>query len=117
MKRILVVLFLLCSLALGQTVTATIISAADITGNGASHVLQASVSARWVQIINVTGNSAVVRIGDSSVSSTRGAAIAVGGGLMLPPIPSTSSTAMYYNLGTIYYYAANGDKISLIWGK
>src|SRR6476620_11680954 len=57
---------------------------ADITGDGSTHALSTFGTARWVQIIAPSGNSAAVRIGDSNASSSRGAPIAAGGGILMP---------------------------------
>ena len=90
-------------------------SAADITGDGAAHALQSSkTTARWVVVISASTNSAVIRLGGSTTSSSQGAAIAVGGGFMYPPIPAGS---VYYDLNALYYYAATGDKLTVIWGR
>lgn len=90
-------------------------SATDITGDGAAHALQSSkTTARWVVVISASTNSAVIRLGGSTVSSSQGAAIAVGGGFMCPPIPAGS---VYYDLNALYYYAATGDKLTVIWGR
>lgn len=102
----------LCVALSAQTLIGTI---ADITGNGSAHVITStSTSARWVQVIALSTNSAVVRIGDSNTGASRGAPIAAGGGLFLP-IPPTPPYA--YDLSKIYYYAANGDKLSVTYGK
>jgi hypothetical protein len=99
--------------------SATVVSAADITGDGNVHALAAG-SARWVQIVCASTNGAVVRVGDSAISATRGIPIAAGAGFMLPPIPPAPTMRaqdQYYQMGTIYYRAANGDKISVVWGR
>ncbi len=97
---------------------AIMVSGADIAGDGSAHVLGTGV-ARWVQVNCAAANSAAVRLGDSNTSATRGAPMPAGGGMMLPPIPSAptyQAPDQYYDLSKIYYYAANGDKISLVWG-
>lgn len=99
---------------------AIVVSSTDITGDGAAHKIQASGFARWIQINCSASNASLVRVGDVNVSSSRGAPLVAGGGVMLPPIPSAPQMAapdQYYNMGEIYYFAATGDKISIIWGK
>jgi len=84
----------------------------DITGTGATVQIASSGSARWVQIIADSTNSAVVRTDqDSSVSATVGLKIPAGGGFLYPP------QGQNYRLAGIYVYIANGDKISVIWGN
>lgn len=92
----------------------TVTSAADITGTGAAVALQASSTrARWVQIVCLTGNSAVVRVGDSSVTASRGIAVAAGSGFMFP---IQQSTNQYYDVSTLYAYIGSNDKVTIIWG-
>lgn len=92
----------------------------DITGDAATHQLQSSGFAKWVLIIPLAANSAKVRIGDSATSATRGAEVAPGGGLFMPPFPIDTRQSVQqhrYDLSAIYYFAATGDKISVIWGN
>jgi hypothetical protein len=98
----------------------SVFSVADITGDNASHVLQSSGTARWIQIVTPSTNSAAVRVGDSAVSATEGIAIAPGGGFMFPVISidtRDSSQAKMYQLSGIRYFAATGDKLNLVWGR
>ncbi len=90
-------------------------SLADITGNATSHPF-ASVStpALWVQVVAPAANAAAVRLAGSAVSSTQGAVIAPGGSFLLP---MSQRSGLYYDLSTLYYYAASGDKVSIIWGN
>lgn len=88
---------------------------ADITGDGSAHKISSTaIAARWVQIIAPAGNSAVVRIGDVNTSNTRGASVAAGGGFMLPP---SATSPQNYDLSKIYYYAANGDKLTVTYAQ
>ncbi len=100
--------------------TATIATLPEITGDAAAHQIAASGSARWIQFIAPAGNGAVVRIGDSLTSATRGLPMAAGGGLMLPPLPvdtRNSNQAVLYKLSAIYYYAGSGDKLDMVIGQ
>lgn len=93
---------------------------ADVTGTGAAVHAAASGTARWIQVVAVTGNSAVIRCGGSTVSSTVGAPIAAGGGMFFPAMPVDTRLAVnqhYYNLAGIYCYVANGDKVNFLWGN
>lgn len=98
----------------GAQTAITIRTLDDITGDGSAHQLALSGTGRWVQIIALSGNSAAVRIGDSNVSATRGAPVAAGGGLLLPP---SENVNLWYSLSGIYYYAANGDQLAVIYGN
>ena len=89
----------------------TVATLADITGTGAAVQISASGTARWVQFIAPTTNTAVVRCGDSNVSTSRGLPIAAGAGQFFP------FQAQVYNLSSIYCYIANGDKISIALGQ
>lgn len=103
-----------------QTGVAVISCAADITGDAAAHQLVASGSARWIQFIAPAANGAVVRIGDSTTSVSRGLPVAAGGGLMLPALPVETRLSLqdhFYSLAGIYYYAGSGDKLSYCYAK
>lgn len=95
---------------------------ADVTGDGAAHQIGVTGTATWVQFIALPSNTAsgAVRIGDANVSASRGAAIAPGAGFMLPPIaaePRQSAEDRLYDLSKLYYFAASGDKLSIVWGR
>lgn len=92
------------------------VSVADITGDGAAHALPVTDGARWIQIICPSTNGAAVRLGDSNVSASRGIAIAAGAGQLIPPVNAAPSF-MLYNTGTFYYFAGNGDKITMLYVK
>ena len=115
-KRVLLILAVVL-LACAQVSLTTV---TDVTGDAGTHQLQATGTAKWVLVIAPTTNSATVRIGDQNTSVSRGAAVAAGAGLMLPPIPPSSTLAakdQVYGLSSIYYYAAVGDKLSIVWGN
>ena len=63
--------------------------------------------AYWVQFI-VTGTG-TVRIGDSSVSASRGLPVVAGGGMMLPYFGRTQQ----YTLGNISVYVPTGATLSV----
>lgn len=94
-----------------QLGTGNIQTQTDITGSGATvPVCSTCGYAQWVQITTPSANAAAVRWGDSSTSSTRGAAIEAGGGQYLP------KTAGPYYLPQLYVYIASSDKVSVTWG-
>ncbi len=117
-KRLALLSLMILAAVHAGTVAPTTIT--DITGDAASHQLAASGQARWVQFVALAANGAAVRIGDSNVGTSRGTAVAAGGGFLLPPIPNDDRLATadhYYNLASIYYYAGSGDKISVTWSN
>jgi hypothetical protein len=81
----------------------------DITGAASTTQLSATLGCSSVQILAPSANSASVRWGDSSTSSTRGGVIAAGGGQYLPPAGSN-----YYPLSSLYVYVATGDKLQFV---
>lgn len=89
---------------------------ADITGNGAAHALSSdpNIRAKWVQITADPANGAAVRIGGSTTASGVGFPLAKGQTLLLPQDP-TDVTSFYY-LNSIKYYAANSDKLYVLYG-
>ena len=98
----------------------TVTSAAQVTGSGAAVAVAASGTARWIQVLAVTGNSATVNCGDTNVSTTRGILIAAGGGFLFPPMPPDprlSTNQNYYSLAAVKCYVANGDKVNFLWGN
>jgi hypothetical protein len=98
---------LLCLLAGFATALGT---RTEITGTAAAVQIASSGVARWVQFVADPGNAAAVRVGDSTVTSTSGARVAAGGGLLLP------YQGANYTLASIYVYIASGDKVSVLWG-
>jgi hypothetical protein len=120
-KRIVIIVLCIAYLLLGQTGYVAPVTMADITGDNAAHKLQASGSAKWVQFVAQSSNTGTARVGDSTCSATRGIPLAASTGFMFPPIPSTPGQAVpgaqLYDLASIYYYAATGDKLSVTWGN
>lgn len=95
-------------------------SSVQVTGSGAVVHPAASGTARWIQVNAITGNSATVNCGGSTVSTTIGVPIAAGGGMFLPPMPFDSRLATnqsYYSLATVSCYVANGDKVNFTWAN
>jgi len=85
----------------------------DITSTGALAALSAtSVRAVWVQIQSKTGNNAAgARVGDSLISSSRGALLLPAGVQLFP----TCGNANTYDLSTIYLLANSGDVFEVIY--
>ena len=106
-------LLLLCASPLLALVTIT--STADISGDGAVHQFASGGAARWVQFVCPSTNTSAVRIGDSTISTSKGVPCAPGGALLLPALPMTDSPASspLYDLSSIYYLIQSGDKLSI----
>jgi hypothetical protein len=85
----------------------------DVTGAGTTVALGVG-TARWVQVIALSANGAVIRCANSTASTSRGAPIAAGGGFLFPP---SENQNLYYDLSRLYCYAANGDKYAVVWGN
>src|SRR5678815_3429420 len=114
----LILILVLMGVLQAQTGVVSPNTVADITCDGSAHAIQTSGTARWVQIITFSTNSAIVRIGDSNVGSSRGLPIAAGGGYLFAPIPADSREAVVehlYRLSSIYYYCTASDKLAVLW--
>jgi hypothetical protein len=109
-SRIRVALILLAALLVVQGALADVVSRPEITGAGAAVQIATTGNAHWVLIVADPGNTAAVRVGDATVSSTSGARVAPGGGLFLPFGPG-------YHLANIYVYVAASDKVSVLWAN
>lgn len=126
MKRILyVALFLLVS-SLIASAQSTPTSIADISGDGSVHAVASSGFARWIQFstctsgaTGCTANTNVVRLGDSSISTSRGIPVPPGGTMFFPPLPQTpgNEARAQYDLSKIYYLVQSGDKLSITYGN
>ena len=99
------------ALTLACASLATVGTTTEITGTAAAVPIASSGSALWVQLIADPSNASAVRVGDSTVTATRGARVAPGGGLLLPV------KGDYYSLASIYVYVATGDKVSVLWAN
>ena len=88
----------------------------DVIGNGQIQPLYSVGSARWVQVFAASTNSAVIRIGDASISDTRGIPLSPGGTWFFPALPSgdsrNSNQDNVYSLKDIFCLLAQGDKLS-----
>ena len=109
---------LLASAIVGCALTAQVLigTIADITGDASAHKVSAtSLGATWIQFDCPSGNSGTaIRIGDSNVSSSRGALCAAGKTVIFPVV---NRPPYRYDLSTIYYLAANNDKLTVTYGK
>lgn len=117
MKRAILLTLGLVALALAQSFTVQTFP--DITGTAATVQVATSGSAKWVQLITPSGNSAVARWGDSSTTSSRGGLLPAGSGQFFPPIPATNGGAtqgQLYDLSKLYVYVGSGDKVTVVVG-
>jgi hypothetical protein len=89
-----------------------------ITGDGAAHPFSATVpeDAKWVQIVaeSVASTSAPIRVGGASVSSSVGAPLYQQGASQFLPQDPTDLIERYHLLG-MSYWAASGDKLSVMY--
>ncbi len=82
----------------------------DITGASSTTQLSSTLACASLQLIAPAANSASVRWGDASTSSSRGGVIAAGGAQFLPPMYGGN----YYPLSSIYVYITTGDKLQFV---
>lgn len=88
----------------------------DLTGTGTNPIqLSATpIRANWVRFQTLTHtNSAIVRVGDASVSSIQGLVVLIGGDEQLPPAAATNS----YDLSQTYINIANGDVVNISYSQ
>lgn len=110
MKRLRATLF--CGVLFALTLWATYpVTSADIVGAGAAAapISATPASARQIQFA-VTG-SGTVRLGDSTVTASKGIPVVAGGADFWPPLGNER-----YELERIYYYVPSGATLSInIW--
>lgn len=105
---------LLLLLALGLSAQLLIVSPAELTGNSNTQAVSTSGVARWVLFVAPTGNSGVVRVGDSNTAcGSRGIPVAPGGGYLMP----FAQGAPGYDLTKVFWCAASPDKVNISWAK
>jgi len=118
-SRILLLLFL------GLVLNAQLLSpitAVDISGDGAVHnIAPNGGTARWIQFIALATNSTATcsvsslagcpRVGDASISTTRGAALMPGNGFYIPE----SNSSGRQDLSKWYYLIQSGDKMAILY--
>lgn len=110
-------LLVLCCLGVAFAQTAKPTAYPEATGDAATHQFATSGSCRAIQIIVPVGNSAVIRLGDSTTSVSKGIPMAAGSGLFLAPLTTNAKQGndqVYYSLSDLYYYAATGDKVNFL---
>ncbi len=93
---------------------------ADVTGTGAVVHAASTGFARYVDAFAITGNSAVIRCGGTSVSATVGKPIAAGGAYHWQAMPQDSrlsTSQALYSLASVSCYVANGDKVNFSWAN
>lgn len=107
MKRMRYALFFLAAVLFAQVPTG-FIDLPDITGTGVAVALSAShIYAVDIQITCASTNSSIVRIGGSTVSSSRGTRCPAGAGQFLPPNGKPRDLAL------TYVWIANSDVVSV----
>lgn len=102
--------------------SAIVTTVADKTGDAATHAMAASATpARWVTVSNPSTNASPIRVGDSSTAVGRGVCIDKGLSYTFPVLPydvnQSAPQQALYDLSTLYYFAANSDKVCIAWGN
>jgi hypothetical protein len=116
-KRLLAAsLFFAAVLFAGQTGSGSVACPAS----GAKQVATSSFKVSWLIIQSAAGNSGLIAVGDSTITTTTGGVLAAGTGsnpgdsIMLPALANTYP----YDLSTIYFACANsGDKITYVYQR
>lgn len=99
-------LFFLLALICFAQQSSTLTTIPDLSMTGSAVPLTSGHTyVHWCQFVAPSGNAAVIRWGDSTVSSSRGSSIAAGAGQSIP------SSGPVYDLSTIYFLGTSGDKI------
>lgn len=114
MRRAVIILLVTWFAAMAQQAITG--SLPDIAGTGATVALSSTpLYVRTLQLVAPIGNSSVVRWGGPLTTSSRGSAIAAGGGQYFPPLPINqgASSQTQRNLANIYVYIANGDTLTV----
>lgn len=117
MKKALLLLLCLCSLLSAATETCI----ADISGDGSAHAISTSGFALSITIVALSNNattncsssavSGCPRVGDSTVSTSKGTPMQPGSSKFYAPIMPFNSSL--YALAQIFYVVQSGDKISI----
>lgn len=89
-------------------------SVADITPNGSATAIASSrTPCNWLIVSAPSGNTGAIRVGDSSVSASRGAIVEKGFSTTLWAIGDTQ----YLDLAQVYVFGASGsDKCGILYG-
>lgn len=104
-KRIILLMILLAA------ILPALNSFPDIVGNGSAIQLASSGSARWIMIVADANNVNPVRVGGPNVSSSVGAKLAPGYGMLMPE----HSRGNDYQMKDVYILASSGDVVSVVW--
>jgi hypothetical protein len=118
-------LFLIGIFAVGVAHAATPVSLADISGNGtASAVGTQGQTAHWITVYAAPTNATTAcstatytgcpRVGDSSISTTRGIFLTPGTSYTFP---ADALTLPQYQLQQVWYLVQTNDKISIVYGQ
>lgn len=89
-----------------------IYSLADVTlGAAATPLTATSQLCKWFQVVGITV-ATTARIGDASVTATRGAPLYSGGSQFSPPVADANNP---YDLATVNIIGTAGDTVSVIY--
>ncbi len=95
----------------------TLYSLPDITGDGSTHSISANsgAQAKWVQLLADPANSDTpIRISGADCSDTQGFPLAAGASFLCPQ--DHADVTSFYPIREIFYNAANGDKLYILYG-
>jgi hypothetical protein len=111
-------IFILAASLSAQYVLMAPVSLADITGDAAAHQIASSGTARAITICALAANTAVVRLGNSSITTSKGFPVAAGGCAGYLEVNGGGDAGgqirpARWDLSSIYYLAATGDKVSI----
>lgn len=120
MKRALFIA-LLAALMSGQNMPP--VTQADVVGDGVAHAVAGSGTARWISFLAPSSNSTAtcgtanvsgcVRIGDASISTSRGTILVPGASAYVAESPG----AQRHALSQWFYLVQSGDKLVITYGK
>lgn len=116
LPRVTLLLLLFATLAVPQQ-SLSLFTLPDITGAGSAVQLATSGTASWCQMVAPLANGSVVRWGDASISSSRGAIIPAGYGQFMPPGPGNGGNSpgagYVFQLSSLYVLVQSGDKLTV----
>lgn len=95
-------------------------TATDITCTGSNQQIQTTGTARSITLKTPTANAAVVRVGDTNISATRGITIEAGGSytfMQLSAVQGGSVSESLYDLSKVYVRCTSADKVQVLWTK
>jgi len=84
----------------------------DITVGAAQRISATTLPCTWFMVQAVTGNGAVMRVGDSGVGTAEGAIVSTTGTVQFPPCGNANT----YNLYDTWIFGTASDKAAVTYG-